>query len=179
MNLLSSSSNIDTSSSLSRDEQIRASRMVSLYLPVYAGAVDRVPPSERLLVRGSGRVLFVDDDPAVRGILERAAKVLGYDPVLASDGAEAVEIYRSARNAGQHFEVVVLDLIIPGGLGATETLPLLRMLDPAVKVIIATGYNESDVLDQVVEAGFDALFSKPHTLSELSRILAKTISSTR
>ena len=153
--------------------------MVSLYLPVYAGVVDTVAPSESLLIRGSGRILLVDDDSAVRGILERAAKVLGYDPVLAEDGEEAVEIYRSAQNVGQRFEVVVLDLIIPGGLGATETLPLLRMLDPAVKVIIATGYNASDVLDDVAEAGFDALLTKPHTLSELSRVLAQTISGSR
>jgi two-component system, cell cycle sensor histidine kinase and response regulator CckA len=68
-------------------------------------------------------------------------------------------------------------MTVPGGLGAKATLPKLRKLDPSVKVVIATGYNEADVLSSVSELGFDALLPKPHTFAELSRVLACAIGS--
>jgi PAS domain S-box-containing protein len=149
----------------------------SIHLPVYAGGVDEAPATDNEVIHGSGRVLLMDDDANLRERLEQSVRTLGYCPCVAQDGAEALELYASAQTKGERFDLVILDLTVPGGLGAKTTLPKLRKLDPSVKVVIASGYNEADVLSSVSEIGFDALLPKPHTFAELSRILAGAIGS--
>ena len=117
----------------------------------------------------------MEDDPSLGEGLERAVRSLGYRPSLTDDGAQALELYVSAREAGDPFDLVVLDLTVPGGMGAKATLPRLRELDPKVKVVIGSGYNEADVLASVSELGFDAVLTKPYTAAELSRVLASAI----
>lgn len=148
-----------------------------IHLPVYAGSLDEVPSTDNEVVHGSGRVLLMDDDAKLRERLEKSVRTLGYSSRAAQDGAEALELYASAQEGGERFDLVVLDLTVPGGLGAETTLPKLRKLDPDVKVVIASGYNEADVLASISELGFDGLLPKPHTFAELSRVLAGAISS--
>jgi PAS domain S-box-containing protein len=150
----------------------------TICLPVFAGGLEETPSVDNEVIHGSGKILLVEDDARMREGLERSVRNLGYDPWLAEDGAEALELYRSARDSGTNFDLVVLDLTVPGGLGAKATLPRLRELDPEVKVVVASGYNEADVLSSVSEMGFDALLPKPHTLSELSHVLAAALSVT-
>ncbi|HEY0792970.1 MAG TPA: ATP-binding protein [Chthoniobacterales bacterium] len=150
----------------------------TICLPVYAGGFEETPSVDNEVIHGSGKILLVEDDARMREGLERSVRNLGYDPWLAEDGAEALELYRSARDSGANFDLVVLDLTVPGGLGAKATLPKLRELDPHVRVVVASGYNEADVLSSVSEMGFDALLRKPHTLSELSHVLASALAVT-
>jgi CheY-like chemotaxis protein len=145
---------------------------LSLYLPVYAGEMDELPSRYLDVIHGSGRILFMDDEFTVRDTFGRAAYGLGYEAELAADGAQAVEMFAAALASGAKFNAVVLDLTVLGGMGAIETLPLLRDLDPAIKVVVSTGYSDSEVDANIAEIGFDALLPKPHSLSELSRILA-------
>jgi len=147
----------------------------SIYLPVYAGGVEETPAADNEVIHGSGRILLMDDDAKLRERLEKSVRTLGYNPCVAEDGAEALELYAAAQEKGEQFDLVVLDLTVPGGLGAKATLPKLRKLDPGVKVVIASGYNEADVLSSVSELGFDALLPKPYTFAELSRVLACAI----
>ncbi|MBV8901812.1 MAG: PAS domain-containing protein [Verrucomicrobia bacterium] len=149
----------------------------SIYLPVYAGGMEEAPSTDNEVVHGSGRILLMDDDAKLRERLEKSVRTLGYASCAAQDGAEALELYASAQEAGERFDLVVLDLTVPGGLGAENTLPKLRKLDPSVKVVIASGYNEADVLATISELGFDGLLPKPHTFAELSRVLAGVIGS--
>ncbi|MBV9491930.1 MAG: PAS domain-containing protein [Verrucomicrobia bacterium] len=143
-----------------------------IYLPVYAGGLDEAPSNDQEIIHGCGRVLLMEDEPKLREGLERAVRALGYESAVAEDGTEALELYASALHEGVRFDVVVLDLTVPGGMGAKATLPKLRELDPTAKVVIASGYNEADVLASVSEMGFDALLPKPYTFAELSRVLA-------
>ncbi len=148
---------------------------VSIHLPVYAGALEEAPSVDPEVIRGSGRILLVEDDAMLREGLERSVRTLGYEPTLAADGAEALELYRAAHGTPEAFKLVVLDLTVPGGLGAKATLPELRRFDPQAKVVVASGYNEADVLTSVSELGFNGLLPKPHTFAELSRVLAEAM----
>ncbi|MGD9167581.1 MAG: response regulator, partial [Syntrophobacterales bacterium] len=112
---------------------------------------------------GEETVLLVDDEPMVRDLGNEILSSYGYDVVLACDGLEALEIYESR---GTDIDLVVLDLLMPK-LGGKDTLTGLRKLDPAIKVIICSGYgSRENGLQQLMASGV-SLVHKPFKPEEL------------
>lgn len=117
-----------------------------LYLPAVNGMVDVKEEVETKPFVGRGRILVMDDEARVRGVVGRMLKKMGYDPVLAQDGTEALELYSQARNSGQPFAAVILDLTIPGGMGGKEVIHQLLAQNPEVKALVSSGYADDAVM---------------------------------
>jgi len=112
---------------------------------------------------GEETVLLVDDEPMVRDLGNEILSSYGYEVVLACDGLEALEIYESR---GADIDLVVLDLLMPK-LGGKDTLTGLRKLDPAIKVIICSGYgSRKNGLQQMMASGIN-IVQKPFKPEEL------------
>ncbi|TCL76885.1 PAS domain S-box-containing protein [Hydrogenispora ethanolica] len=123
---------------------------------------------------GPGLKLLLMDDEEM--ILHRIGEMLGYyghQVTFARDGAETVALYRQAKQSGAPFDVVILDLTVPGGMGAQETLPLLKNCDPAAKVIVSSGYANDPLLAEYRTHGFDGVVSKPYKVDELHKVLKR------
>lgn len=150
-----------------------------LYLPAIAKTMPVTPPRQmqtRPLSMGSkGRVLVMDDEAFIREMLTRALKHLGHEVTTAKDGAEAIEIYAQAKAAGTPFDVVLMDLTVPGGMGGKDAIKQLLELDSKVKAIVSSGYSDDPVLANYQDFGFKAVVSKPYTLEELAKILRRVI----
>jgi len=127
------------------------------------------------IVPGKGRVLVMDDEPLVREVLMRMLSTLGYVAEATADGAAAVDAYRRGMESGQPFDVVILDLTIPGGMGGTKALELLRALDPAVRAIVSSGYSSDPVMANHREYGFCNVIAKPFQVAGLSAILHEVL----
>jgi DNA-binding NtrC family response regulator len=105
----------------------------------------------------------VDDEPMVRDLGNEILRSYGYQVVLACDGLEALEIYETR---GTDIDLVVLDLLMPK-LGGKDTLTGLRKLDPAIKVIICSGYgSRKNGLQQMMDSGINVVH-KPFKPEEL------------
>jgi CheY-like chemotaxis protein len=122
---------------------------------------------------GSGRVLLMDDQLAVRRVAEEMLRRMGYSVVACADGREAVQIHRSAMDAGQPFDLVILDLTVPGGLGGAEALEAIRQVDPSLTAIVSSGFASDGVMAEYREHGFDAALPKPYTPDKLAEVIAK------
>ncbi|HEY5078902.1 MAG TPA: ATP-binding protein, partial [Opitutaceae bacterium] len=85
-----------------------------------------------------GRVLFMDDEEPILRMARRLMNRMGYEFESAADGREAIERYRAAKEAGRPFDLVVMDLTIPGGMGGKEAISILRQFDPGVKAIVSS-----------------------------------------
>ncbi len=109
------------------------------------------------------KVLVVDDEELVRGMIMERLQVLGLDTVLASDGEEAVSIYR---NRSTEIDLVMLDFLMPNMNGA-EAFHKLVEINPDVKVILNTGYSEESVLEMFGDRRPDAILCKPYNLQTL------------
>jgi CheY-like chemotaxis protein len=96
---------------------------------------------------------------------------LGYTVETVSDGAEAIDACTKAKETGETFDAVVLDLTIPGGIGGKETIKILREIDPSVIAIVSSGYSNDPVMANFLDYGFNAVVSKPYRITELSRAL--------
>jgi CheY-like chemotaxis protein len=139
----------------------------TIYLPVSSRYPEiKIPPKPSTLV-GRGRVLLMDDQDLIRDLACELLTDLGYEVCAVKDGAEAIEVYREAQETGKHFEVVVMDLTVPGGMGGQEAILKLRQIDPNVRAIASSGYSNDPVMAEYHKYGFVGVLPKPFTLDEL------------
>ncbi|MDI6756003.1 MAG: GAF domain-containing protein, partial [Thermodesulfobacteriota bacterium] len=132
-----------------------------VYLP--ASAREFVPEKEvaKKPLPTKGRVLVMDDDQVVRYIAEKFLKHLGYEVELAEDGKEAVGRFKKAQESKQPFDIVILDLIVPGGIGGKEVLKKLLEISPEIKAIAASGFSNDPILADFKRYGFKGVLAKP------------------
>ncbi|MEO7413217.1 MAG: CHASE domain-containing protein [Opitutaceae bacterium] len=93
------------------------------------------------------RVLIIEDDETVRQVAAEALKSYGLSPQMADDGAAGLAAFR---NSPGSFDLVLLDLIMPG-LSGEETLAQLRAIRADVTVLIMSGYSEADTLSRLAD----------------------------
>ncbi len=107
---------------ISVSSQLGKGSIFKVYLPACDQQIAFTPPPERDrdLRRGQGRILVMDDEAMVRQVLADMLDLLGYEGEFARDGKEALELFIKAREAGQPFAAVILDLTVPGGMGARK-----------------------------------------------------------
>jgi len=120
---------------------------------------------------GRRRILVMDDEEIIRDVVVEVLEDMGYEPDVTADGREAVERYRAARDAGTPFDLVILDLTVPAGMGGLEALEALRRIDPGVRAVASSGYASDPVLAEPRRYGFAASVAKPYRLAELSRVI--------
>ena len=117
----------------------------------------------------------MDDDDIVRTTTSEMLKRIGYEVVGSAEGNEALEKYITARNSGDPFDAVILDLTIPGGMGGEDTILKLREFDPGVKAIVSSGYSSDSIMANYLQYGFSGVLTKPYQTKDLSRVLQKVI----
>jgi CheY-like chemotaxis protein len=124
---------------------------------------------------GKGKVLFMDDEQIILDMTRDVLKFLDYDVMFARDGLAAIDLYKKEKAAGVPFDVVILDLSVPSGLGGKETIKLLRKLDPDVKAVVSSGYTDDPAVLDFSNYGFDEKLTKPYKIHDLKYILEQLI----
>ena len=119
----------------------------------------------------------MDDTEALCKLLTRVLNKNGYMVETAADGQEAIQKYKEAMKIGRQFDVVCMDLTIPGGMGGAEAIKELQQLDPTVKAIVFSGYSNDPIMANCKKYGFVEKLPKPFELDELSSLIAKVIES--
>ena len=125
------------------------------------------------------RVLFMDDEESIRLLGTALLQQLQCDPVTVADGAACIAAYRDALTEGRPFDIVVMDLTIPGGMGGKETIVELRKIDPLVCAVVSSGYADDPVLARYREHGFAAAVPKPYEVERLAAALARALAEQR
>ena len=90
---------------------------------------------------------------------------------MSRDGAEALDLFRQALDAGTPFDLVILDLTVPEGMGGKEAARHIRKLDPGVRALVSSGYSDDPVLADPQRHGFAGIIPKPCTLERLRTLL--------
>lgn len=123
------------------------------------------------LLQGTGKILVMDDEEELLTVTGETLTALGYDVIPARDGREAIELYMRARENNEPFDLVILDLTVPGGMGGKQTISALLEKDPGARVIVASGYADDPVMANFQDYGFKGAVQKPFTIG----VLAETV----
>ncbi|MBI5379782.1 MAG: response regulator, partial [Nitrospirae bacterium] len=149
---------------------------------VYLPASEAAPPARkeaderRSAGEGKGRrILVVDDEEMVRDLVVRILEQAGYVAQGARDGAEAIGLYRSARESGRPFDLVITDLTIPGGMGGREAALRLREMDPDARIIVSSRYSKDTAMADFKAHGFCAVVAKPYKMDDLLSVVADAL----
>ena len=155
-----------------------------LYLPVISpnnasssidtasiGGSEGQPKKPHIILKE--KILVLEDEPAIIKILDKMLRHMKLQPTFTLNGSETIEEYKNAMENDQGFNLVLIDLTIPGGLGGKDTIIVLQKLDPDVKAIVSSGYSNNPIMSRPKEYGFQDVLKKPFTLRELREIIMK------
>lgn len=161
------------------ESKVGVGTTVYVYLPatreaVPADEIDEGSPSESPVPR-KGRVLIMDDEEMVREVAGEILTHMGYEVGYAKDGAEAIGIYQDAKWTGHPFDILIMDLTIPGGMGGKEAVKKLLEIDPEAKVIVSSGYSSDPIMSDFAKYGFVGVIAKPYSIEDLSAVLYRTM----
>ncbi|OGK09666.1 MAG: hypothetical protein A2W80_13065 [Candidatus Riflebacteria bacterium GWC2_50_8] len=141
-----------------------------IYLPLAEHASVK-PADEQKLIRGSGKILLVDDEDFLRSVGKTILETLGYEAVIAADGREAVEIFEKEAD---EIALVILDMIMPV-MSGKEALIRLKKRKPNCLVLVASGFAKEEELAEMKNIGICGFLRKPFRMAELSQMLAKIL----
>jgi CheY-like chemotaxis protein len=147
-----------------------------IYLPASkCGPASPSDDAEVIAAGGGGSVLVMDDEEIVREVSGEMLRTLGYTVEFAKNGAEAIDLYQTALEAKRPFDLVIMDLTIPGGMGGKEAVQRLRTLDPKVKAIVSSGYSNDPIMADYSAHGFNGVIVKPYDIANFSKTLCEVM----
>ncbi len=150
----------------------------SLYLPAATAqpaAGDSQDEKTKKLTGGQGTVLVMDDEEMVRNLAGEMLSHLGFTPIFAADGDEAIAVYRQRLQEGNPVDVVIMDLTVPGGMGGQEAVRHILDMDARARVIVSSGYSNDPVMADYRQYGFTGAVVKPYEITEMDRVLREVL----
>ncbi len=121
--------------------------------------------------RRARRVLVLEDEALILQLMASNLSAAGCEVTCTSEGSEAVARYSEALLGGVGFDLVVMDLSIPGGMGGAQAMAQLRQFDPGVRAIVSSGYSDDPVMSRYADFGFCAVLPKPYQPEELRALV--------
>ena len=148
---------------------------IHIYLPATRKWSGREKAAVPAGVSRPGLVLVMEDEEAVKTVVGLTLQGMGHEVELAEDGQMALKVYKKAQSLGRHFDVVILDLTVRGGMGGQETLQALLKIDPAVRAIAMSGYAHDPVILEPERHGFKGALAKPFEGDKLKEIISRVM----
>lgn len=117
------------------------------------------------------RILVMDDEKVILDIATKMLTVLGFKTDTASEGQEAYDRFVRAREEGRPYCAVILNNVVPSGLGGAETMKLIKSADPEIRVIVSTGFSSESSRAEYERVGFDGVLNKPYRVRDVKEVL--------
>ena len=122
-----------------------------------------------------GKILIMDDEDMVGEIACQMLLHLGYEGVHVKNGEDAVVEYLRTFAAGTPYDLVIMDLTIPGGMGGKEAVTKILEVDAGAKVLVSSGYSTDPIMTNFADYGFVGVIGKPFDLSSITATLDKVL----
>lgn len=128
-----------------------------------------------LPVASGARILLMDDERLLLRVVAGVLRTAGYVVDVAEDGDAAVQLHEEAVSGGHPYDLLILDLAVPGGTGGQEALRRIRARDADVKALVSSAWSHHPVMTHHVEHGFDGRLVKPYGMSQLLETVGDTL----
>ncbi|MCJ8329332.1 MAG: response regulator [Lentisphaeria bacterium] len=128
-------------------------------------------------VSNEAHIMVMDDDPIIRRMIKDVLEHLGYHVVLASDGHQAIDLYKEFLNSDASIDLVLMDLTIPCGMGGRVAIQEILKVDPEARVILTSGYSKDPAMSDYKDYGFKSSLKKPFKVPELKSLINTVLQS--
>ncbi|MEA3333312.1 MAG: cache domain-containing protein [Pseudomonadota bacterium] len=128
------------------------------------------------MVSGSGRILVMDDEDVIREVCVELLTDLGYEVESVADGQTMLGHYKAALQQETPYDLVIMDLTIPGGMGGKEAMAALLKIDPQARGIVCSGYSNDPVMADFKAYGFQGSCAKPFQFTVLTQVVKEVLS---
>ena len=146
---------------------------------IYLPASFKIVKEETVMIEkpltGSGRILIMDDNDSIRDMGSQVLSFIGYEVECAEDGVKAIDMYKKAMESKIPFDVIIMDLTIPGGMGGKETIEKLHGIYPEAKAIVSSGYASDPIMADYAKYGFKGVIGKPFEIKDINEVLQRVI----
>jgi signal transduction histidine kinase/ActR/RegA family two-component response regulator len=153
---------------LTVESEIGRGTTFRIYLPASEKDVSKSEESLSISLTGRGKVLVMDDEEFIRDTAGEMLTTLGYSVDFSEDGAEAIDKYINAKDEGHPYDLIIMDLTIPGGMGGLEAVQKLLEINPDTKALVSSGYANVPIMSDFKRYGFMGVIAKPYSIEELS-----------
>ncbi len=123
------------------------------------------------IIGGNETILLIEDEELLRGLVNEMLKLKGYNVLIAEDGEDAVRQYQQHQ---EEIQLVVSDFGLPK-LNGFQVFKKIKAINPAVKVIIASGYVEPERKSEMLDAGVQEIIRKPFSVDKLLRCIRSVL----
>ena len=120
-------------------------------------------------------ILIMDDEEFILDVAGQILDHFGYDVSVATKGEEALEQVREGLESGRRIDLVILDLTIPDGMGAAETIAPLLNLDPQIKTLVSSGLMDDPLILDYKKNGFSGTIAKPYEMEEMQEVIRQAL----
>lgn len=138
---------------------------------IHIPSEEEKPVEEKQEKTAKKKILYMDDNELLLDVTGKMIASLGYEAVCVTDGTKALEAFRMAYEADEKYYAVIMDLTIPGGIGAKEIIKDLKEIDPDIFTVISSGYTTDKAITGYKKYGFNAVITKPFTIDDLKEAL--------
>ena len=143
------------------------------YLPAAQEHLASTTESDQKLMSGTGRILLMDDEEMIHTVVTMMLEKMGYQVESAYEGDQALQAYQAAMESEHPFDLVIMDLTVPGGMGGQQAVEKLHEIDPNARVIVSSGYANNPIMTRFNEYGFIGAVKKPVDIRELAEVVKK------
>ncbi len=160
------------------DSELGKGTTFTCYLPTATSSLlthPEIPAAVPPRFAQGARILVMDDEESIGNLAKKMLNSCGCSTAIAPNGSETVAHYKQAMEAGTPFDLVILDLTIPGEAGGKDVIQELHRLDPHVRAIVSSGYAEDPVMANPTAHGFKDTVAKPYSASELQDVVARVL----
>ena len=122
---------------------------------------------------GGGTIIIMDDEECIRDSLSLMLMSMGYDVLHMEEGEEVIFFFKEDYHDKEEISCIILDLVIPHGMGGKETVLEIRKILPDIPVFAISGHTDDPVILNPREYGFTSSLRKPFFIKDLTELLSK------
>jgi PAS domain S-box-containing protein len=146
-----------------------------MWLPAARSEPPASPQSASPFEPLRGRVLFMDDEEPIRIMTKTLLERLGLEPTMTAEGGEAVREYAIAQVDGRKYDLVIMDLTVPGAMSGADAMREILKIDPNARGIVSSGYHSDPVMANYRAYGFRGMVPKPYRLGDFARTIREVM----
>ena len=118
----------------------------------------------------------MDDDFTIFEVASHMLDIYGFEVDWVENGEKAIIKYRESLGKGHPYDIIIMDLTVPGAMGGAQAVREILEINPNAKVIVSSGYSNDPIMAHFQEYGFKGVIAKPYSIEEIIKIINDVLS---